>query len=133
MTIEGLMVIPSDADFARTVRRLEIAMAARCIAPIARIDHAHAARGIGLELDPTLLLIFGNPSLGTPLMQSRPTIGIDLPLKILVWEAGGFAKVAYNEPTWIADRHGGDALAPELETMGVLLKALAKCAAGPNS
>jgi uncharacterized protein (DUF302 family) len=73
----------------------------------ARIDHAAGAAQAGLALGPTEVLIFGNAKAGTPLMQSNQTIGIDLPLKALVWQdASGKVWLSYNEPSWIARRHG---------------------------
>jgi uncharacterized protein (DUF302 family) len=73
----------------------------------ARIDHAQGANEVGLALRPTELLIFGNAKGGTPLMQSRQTIGIDLPLKALAFEdADGTVWLCYNDPAWLAARHG---------------------------
>ena len=76
---------------------------------LARIDHAAAAANVGMALRPTEVLIFGNPLAGTPLMQAAQTIGIDLPLKALVWQDdAGKTWLAYNDPTWLARRHGAD-------------------------
>ena len=73
----------------------------------ARIDHRAAAEEVGLSLRPTELLIFGNARAGTPLMQAAQTIGIDLPLKALVWQdADGTTWFAYNDPDWLMARHG---------------------------
>ncbi len=73
----------------------------------ARIDHAAGAADVGSALRPTTLLVFGNPAAGTPLMQAAQTAGIDLPLKALVWQdAAGVVHVSYNDPAWIAMRHG---------------------------
>jgi uncharacterized protein (DUF302 family) len=74
---------------------------------MARIDHAAAAAEVGMELAPTEVVIFGNPRAGTPLMQAAPTMVIDLPLKALVWQDGaGKTWLAYNDPAWLAARHG---------------------------
>jgi uncharacterized protein (DUF302 family) len=99
---------------------------------MARIDHAGAAAEVGLELRPTEVLIFGNPRGGTPLMQAVQTMGIDLPLKALVWQDGeGRTFVGYNDPHWLAARHGLPASAePALAAMGQALDAVAKAAAG---
>ena len=87
--------------------RLEAEVGARGIRVFARIDHAAGAVEAGLTLRPTELLIFGNPRAGTPLMQSVQTIGIDLPLKVLVWQdVSGKTWLSYNEPSWLAKRHG---------------------------
>ena len=90
--------------------RLAAAVTTRGISIMARIDHAAAAAAIGMELRPTEVLIFGNPQAGTPLMRAVQTIGIDLPLKALVWQdEGGATWLAHNDPQWLARRHGADA------------------------
>jgi uncharacterized protein (DUF302 family) len=72
-----------------------------------RIDHAGAAAEVGLELRATVVLIFGSARAGTPLMQAKQTLGIDLPLKMLTWQdAEGKTWLAYNDPAWLAKRHG---------------------------
>ena len=72
-----------------------------------RIDHAAGAASVGLPLRPTEVVLFGNPKGGTALMQDRQTAGIDLPLKILIWEdEAGKTQLGYNDPRWIAQRHG---------------------------
>jgi uncharacterized protein (DUF302 family) len=76
---------------------------------MARIDHAAGAKAVGLSLRPTEVLIFGNPKSGTPLMQAKQTMGIDLPLKVLVWQDADLRVwLSYNEPAWLALRHGLD-------------------------
>jgi uncharacterized protein (DUF302 family) len=88
------------------MERLEAELRGHGMTVFARIDHAAGAVDAGMKLRPTKLFIFGNTSAGTPLMQSTQTIGIDLPLKVLVWEdALGETWVSYNEPSWIAQRH----------------------------
>jgi uncharacterized protein (DUF302 family) len=86
MTLEGLTAVPSQFDPRTTMDRLASAVEKSGIAIAARIDHAAAAEKVGLSLQPTELLIFGNPKVGTTLMQSSQTAGIDLPLKALVWQ-----------------------------------------------
>lgn len=87
--------------------RIESAVRAQGMQVFARIDHAAGAAAAGLELRPTELLIFGNARGGTPLMQSAQTTGIDLPLKALAWQdAAGACWISYNDPHWIAARHG---------------------------
>jgi uncharacterized protein (DUF302 family) len=96
----------------------------------AHIDHAAGAAAAGLELRPTDLLIFGNARGGTPLMQRVQTTGIDLPLKALVWQdAAGDTWLSYNDPAWLANRHGpgGTADAP-VAAMTALLDGLARAA-----
>ena len=90
-----------------TVDRAVAAISDLGMTVVARIDHAAAAAKAGLELRPTEVLIFGNPKAGTPLMQAAQTMGIDLPLKILIWrDEQDKTWLAYNDPHWLADRHG---------------------------
>lgn len=124
----GLVVTASAYDVPTTYRRLVDAVAA--IAPlriIAEVDHAANAKRVGLELRPTKLLIFGNPNLGTPLMQAQQTVGIDLPQKMLVWEGADHqVYVAYNDPYYLARRHGIPADLEQLATIAGALQGLTK-------
>src|SRR5437773_9279811 len=105
--MEDLTSIQSQFNPKETMDRLEAEIRARGMTVFARIDHAAGAAEVGLTLRPTELIIFGNARGGTPLMQSVQTVGIDLPLKALVWEdAGGKTWLSYNELSWIAQRHG---------------------------
>ena len=88
MSDDGLVTIASRHPVKETIDRLEAAVKAAGISVFARIDHAAGATSVGMPLRPTELLIFGNPKGGTPLMQSRQAIGLDLPLKMLAWEDG---------------------------------------------
>ena len=104
--IEGLTSIRSSFGPKETMDRLETEIRAQRMTVFARIDHAGGAALVGLKLAPTELIIFGNARGGTPLMQSVQTVGIDLPLKVLVWEdAAGKTWLSYDEPSWIARRH----------------------------
>jgi uncharacterized protein (DUF302 family) len=130
MAADGLTTIRSSYGPKDTMNRLEAEVKAKGLIVFARIDHAAGAEAVGLSLRPTELLIFGNPKGGTPLMQSNQTIGIDLPLKALVWEdASGATWLAYNDPAWLAKRHG---LGPEVEAavsaIAAALKAITKTA-----
>jgi uncharacterized protein (DUF302 family) len=110
MTENGLTTLPSAHGAKATMNRLEAEVKAKGMTVFARIDHAAGAKEAGLALRPTEVLIFGNAKGGTPLMQALQTTGIDLPLKALVWEdPGGKTWLSYNEPAWIAQRHGGAA------------------------
>lgn len=107
--------------------RLETAIRAQGMKVFARIDHAAGASEAGLELRPTEVIIFGNARGGTPLMQSAQTIGIDLPLKALVWEdASGTTWLSYNEPSWIAQRHGVANAEPVVSKMSAVLSAMSR-------
>lgn len=122
--IEGLTTLRSAYDPDTTAERLKAAVEERGITVVADIDHAAAAAGAGLDLRPTRLVIFGNPKAGTPLMQDVQTAGIDLPLKVLVWQdAEGATWLGFNEPSWIAARHGADEASGQ--TVLLLARALA--------
>ncbi len=112
--------------------RLENEIRSNGMDVFARIDHAAGAAKVGLTLPPTNLIIFGNARGGTPLMQSVQTIGIDLPLKALVWQdAAGKTWISYNEPKWIVQRHGVANAQPIVTKMADLLSAISTAAAGP--
>jgi uncharacterized protein (DUF302 family) len=107
MTARGLTTIRSSYGPEETMNRFEAEVRARGMMAFAHIDHAAGAAAAGLPLRPTELLIFGTARGGTPLMELVQTIGIDLPLKALVWQdASGVTWLSYNDPNWIAKRHG---------------------------
>jgi uncharacterized protein (DUF302 family) len=102
-------------------------MPTKNITIFAVIDHAAGASQAGLALRPTMVLIFGNPRAGTPLMQSSQTVGLDLPLKILIWEdASGAVWLSYNDPAWLARRHAIEPSQPAVAGMSAVLKELAQ-------
>jgi uncharacterized protein (DUF302 family) len=124
MTPEGLTTIASAHDPAATTERLVAAVTERGMAVLARIDHADAAAKVGLALRATEVVMFGNPRAGTGLMQAAQTMGIDLPLKALVWQDGaGKTWLSYNDPHWLAKRHGLAASAEK--TLAAMAEALA--------
>lgn len=105
-TPEGSVTIASPLDFHATLERLEKSIASHGMTVMARIDHAKGAEAAGLSLLPTMVLIFGNPKAGTPLMQANRTIGLELPLKVLVWQdEHGVTRMAYNDVGWLAKRY----------------------------
>jgi uncharacterized protein (DUF302 family) len=107
MTADELITIESRHGPEETMNRFEAEVRARGMTVFAHIDHAAGATAVGLSLRPTELLIFGNAKAGTPLMQSIQTVGIDLPLKALVWlDASGTTWLSYNDPAFLARRHG---------------------------
>ena len=127
MPQDGLITLSSRYPASDTMDRLLAALAKRNMTVFARIEHAAGAASAGLELRPTEVVIFGNPKGGTALMQDRQTAGIDLPLKALVWQdADGKIWLSYNDPAWIALRHGlGAASAGAVEAMAKALGAIA--------
>ena len=131
--VDGLTTIASSFGPKETMDRLEAEIRAQRMTVFARIDHAGGAALVGLELAPTELIIFGNARGGTPLMQSVQTVGIDLPLKALVWEdAAGKTWLSYDEPSWIAQRHNVRNAEQLVSKMAAALRKIStKAANGP--
>jgi uncharacterized protein (DUF302 family) len=132
MDDSGLVTLQSAHSAAETLTRLEAVLKAKGVQVFARIDHAAGATSAGLELRPTLLLIFGDPRAGTALMQADQRVGLDLPLKALIWQdAAGQTFVTYNDPRWIARRHGLTGRAAEAAgRLAAGLEGLANAATG---
>jgi uncharacterized protein (DUF302 family) len=104
---DGLVVVKSPYGAKDTMNRLEEVVKQRGLNVFARIDHAAGASKVGTSLRPTEVLIFGNPKGGTPFIECAQSVGIDLPLKALVWEdESGNVWLAYNDPAFLAQRHG---------------------------
>jgi len=105
-TINGLVSRPTNHTVDEAVERLTGILRTKDIRLFALIDHSGEAEKIGMKMAPTKLLIFGNPKAGTPLMLAAPTLAIDLPLKILVWEdSHGKRWLSYNSPNYLKERH----------------------------
>lgn len=122
---DGLIAIKSPFSAAETMNRFDENAKQRGLNIFARIDHAAGAAKVGKTLRPTEVLIFGNPQGGTPFMECAQSVGIDLPLKVLVWEdAQGQVWLGYNDPAYIAQRHG----VSQCPAVGVLSKALSSLA-----
>jgi uncharacterized protein (DUF302 family) len=103
----GIVDKPSNHTVEQTVDRLKNILQAKGVTLFAVIDHSGEAEKVGMKMPPTKLLIFGSPKAGTPLMLAAPSIAIDLPLKILVWEdAQGKTWVSYNSAAYLQQRHG---------------------------
>jgi len=103
----GIVDVPSNHSVDETVERLKAMLQSKGITLFALIDHSGEAEKVGMKMPPTKLLIFGNPKGGTPLMLAAPSIAIDLPLKILVWQdAQGKVWLSYNTPEYLQQRHG---------------------------
>jgi uncharacterized protein (DUF302 family) len=118
MTPEGLIVLACPRAPKEAMDRLAASAVRHGMTVFARIDHAAAAKEAGMTLAPTEVLIFGNPKGGTPLMQAAQTLGIDLPLKALVWQDGaGKTWIGYNDLWWLARRHGVTGHEPMLDAM----------------
>ena len=129
--MDGFVTLKSANDFATTLGRLTDALKAKGVTIFAIVDHAAGAAHAGMSLRPTTLVIFGNPAVGTPLMQAAQTVGIDLPLRALIWEdANGATHLSYNDPSWIAERYGAQNL-PAVAALTTALNAVALHAAAP--
>jgi uncharacterized protein (DUF302 family) len=130
MTADGLIITPSSFAAKETMDRLEAGVKARGLTVFARIDHAAGAAEVGLPLRATEVLIFGNARGGTPLMQTGQTIGIDLPLRALVFtDEAGKTWLAYNDPRWLAQRHGiASAVNRAVDAMTAMLDGVAMTA-----
>ncbi len=104
---DGLISIKSSHDVQRTADRLENTLRGKGMTVFIRINHAEGAQKVGKKLRPTELVVFGNPKVGTPLMQCSQSVAIDLPQKALIWEdEAGHVWLSYNDPRYLAKRHG---------------------------
>ena len=128
-----LVRVRSTRDFNQTVSALDSAIVAANLKIFGRVDHAANARGVSLDLRPTTVFIFGNPQVGTRLMQCEQTIAIDLPLKVLVWEDSTRAVfVGYESPARLAERHGVQGCRDVIDRMATALGALTATATGTS-
>ena len=123
----GIADLPSNHSVDVTVKRLQSIVRERGLTLFALIDHSGEAEDVGLHMPPTKLVIFGSPKAGTPLMVAAPSLAIDLPLKILVWEDGERkAWLSYNTPEYLRERHGfPDELVPNIAGVSALASAAA--------
>lgn len=127
----GLVKLESKSSVKETTDRLAAAIEQRGIKIVARVDHAAAAKASGLDLAPSELLVFGNPKLGTPLMQANPEIGIDLPIRVLTWQdKDGKVWIGYAAPDEIVSRHGIAGSDEVVKAMRGALDGLVKAASG---
>lgn len=129
---EGLIITESAYGPDETFERLRGAVESNeALSVVASVDHQANAESVGMDLRPTKLLVFGNPKAGTPLMQSAQTTGIDLPQKALVYEdASGQTRLAYNDPYYLAERHGIEGKDQQLAMISTALEGLATEATG---
>ena len=128
----SLINVRSAHDVKTTADRLETVLKAKGMTVFLRINHAEGARKVGKQLRPTELVIFGNPKVGAPLMQCGQTIGIDLPQKALIWQDdSGQVWLTYNDPRYLAKRHGIEGCKPVLDKVQNALKNFARAATQP--
>lgn len=129
---DGMVTVKSAHDVSTTVDKLEAVLKDKGMNVFARIDHARGAAGAGMELRPTQVLIFGNPKVGTPLMKCSQSIAIDLPQKMLVWEAAdGSVKLGYNDPVYLKSRHATEGCDKVFTKVSGALGNFAKAATAP--
>jgi uncharacterized protein (DUF302 family) len=125
-----MTVVEVETDVPTAVARIEQALRQLEITLFARIDHAAGARAVGLELPDEVVLVFGDPAAGTPLMQVDPQVGLDLPLRMLVWARGDRTAVGYRDPHRLDIDIDANWVRPVLDKMTGLLERLARAAAG---
>jgi uncharacterized protein (DUF302 family) len=125
---DGLITLASPFGPRETLDRLLDSVVRHGMTVLAHVDHAAAAKAVGLQLRPADVVLFGNPKAGTPLMQAAPTMAIDLPLRALVWQDdAGAVWLSYNAPAWLAGRHGlAPADGPVIRAMTDALSAVAQ-------
>jgi uncharacterized protein (DUF302 family) len=128
--VGSLAVKRSSSGYAETLARLHAGIERRQLTVFAQVDHASGAREAGLELEDEIVVLLGSPRAGTPLMQADRRIGIELPLRILVWREGGDVLVGHQDPRELAGSYEVSSLAPTLEAMASLLDELTAEAAG---
>jgi len=129
--VTGTMtVVEVETDVPTAVARIEQALRQLEITLFARIDHAAGARAVGLELPDEVVLVFGDPAAGTLLMQADPQVGLDLPLRMLVWARGDRTAVGYRDPHRLEIDNPPARVRPVLDKMTGLLERLARAAAG---
>jgi uncharacterized protein (DUF302 family) len=104
---KGIVNVPSHQSVDQTLEKLQEMLRAKGVAVFALIDHSGEAAKVGMKMPPTKVLIFGNPKAGTALMLAAPSLAIDLPLKILVWQdSQSKVWISYNTPEYLQKRHG---------------------------
>lgn len=121
----GIITVPSAFDWATCVEKVVGLLEEKGLKVFSKVDHAAAAATVDENLNPTVLILFGNPKMGTPLMQAEPLMGLDLPQKILVWQdREQQVWVSYNDPFYLKKRHQVSACDPLIEKMSKGLAAI---------
>lgn len=129
---EGLQTVKSNHSVGETTDRLTEILESNGATVFEIIDHQGGAASVNLELPATVVVIFGNPKLGTPVMQCAQTTAIDLPQKMLIWEKNGEVTVGYNDPQYLKKRHHIKGCDQELNKIGNILEKIARSSAGIN-
>jgi uncharacterized protein (DUF302 family) len=128
----GIISVKSSHEVKATADRLENALKRKGMTVFTRINHAEGAQKVGKKLRPTELVVFGNPKVGTPLMQCSQSAAIDLPQKALIWEdQEGTVWFSYNDPNYLVERHGITQCAEVIKKIEKALSNFAKAATMP--
>ena len=128
----GLVSVRSPHDVATTIDKLTQVLEEKGMTVFGRVNHSQNAQNAELELRPTELLIFGNPKIGTPLMNCAQTVAIDLPQKMLAWQdEEGIVYLGWNDPLFLKDRHGIEGCDEVLGKVSEALSNFAKAATAP--
>ncbi len=122
---DGLVTVTVDQSVDATVQRIQRDVENSDMTILATVDHAQNAASVDRDLPPTRLVMVGNPEVGTPLMQASRSVAIDLPQKLLVWDDNGQTMVTYNDPQYLARRHGIEGENERLNAIGSALRDLA--------
>ena len=130
---DGMVILQSEYSVEETTDRLENILIENGLTIFKKVDHQEGAGSVNMALPPTTVLIFGNPRLGTPLMQCAPTTAIDLPQKMLVWEDDeANVKIGYNSADYLKKRHNIQGCDQELDKISGALNKFARSASGNN-
>jgi len=133
MAQDGMSIQKSNYSVQETTDRLERILTEKGLKIFEKVNHQNGAASVGMDLSPSVVLIFGNPKLGTPLMQCAPTVAIDLPQKMLIWEnAEGEVQIGYNSADYLKSRHNIEGCTQELQKISGALRNFAQSAAGSN-
>lgn len=129
LAAEGMVTVKSSHGVKATADKLESVLKEKGMTVMARVNHQQGAEKAGLALRPTEVVIFGNPKVGTPLMQCAQSVAIDLPQKALIWEdENGDTWLGYNDPGYLKSRHGIEGCDPVLQKVNGALAGFAKAA-----
>lgn len=129
MAADGLIAVKSNHSVAATADKLEAVLSEKGMKVMNRINHTAGAETAGLELRPTVVVIFGNPKVGTPLMQCAQSVAVDLPQKALIWEdEEGQVWLGYNDPDYLKTRHAIESCDAVLKKVSGALSSFAKAA-----
>ncbi len=127
---DGLITVLSERSVAEAAEAARSIIEEKGLTFFFQVDHAANARSAGLSLRPTVVLVFGNPKIGTPLMEAAPSLAVDLPQKLLITAVDGETRILYNDPGYLAGRHGLSGDDPRIRKIRGVLESIAAGAAG---